>query len=170
MRSRSFIPYLFITIFILIIIVNAFFFYLANRTMVGVITEDAYEKGLHYNQVIEMESEQQASGFIGMINVEQHDIMQIELLTNKKCDIVKAHMMRTINDKDDMLFELDYLERNVQNSIYNSYVHLFDKPFFGSWFLRIKCYIGEQEYYLSSKITLGGASGKAITQLDGRLQ
>jgi len=47
------IPWYFVIFFLVLFIVDGIFVYLATSTHTGVVTENAYEKGLRYNEVIE---------------------------------------------------------------------------------------------------------------------
>lgn len=58
-EKRSKIPYLFFIFFAVIIGMNIFYIYLANKSWRGVSTEDAYHKGAAYNEVIAQDKKQQ---------------------------------------------------------------------------------------------------------------
>ena len=46
------IPWYFVIAFLIVFTVNGFFVYMAIRTNHGVVTENAYEKGLEYNAIV----------------------------------------------------------------------------------------------------------------------
>jgi nitrogen fixation protein FixH len=51
-KDSKFIPYLFFIFFGVIITVDSAYIYVANKTWRGVYTENAYQKGLNYNQTL----------------------------------------------------------------------------------------------------------------------
>jgi len=167
MKRYSIFPYLCVMIFMLIIIVNASFFYLANSTAVGVITEDSYEKGLHYNEVIEQERQQIKSGIEGIIEVQKlGNDNKLIFHSNKSCDSVKAHIMRTIHNRDDL--EVELIATPVRGDKNYTYEYNLGKKFFGAWLLRIKCYSGGDEHYFSRKFVLGNIYGREVAKVNRR--
>jgi len=62
-EKRSKIPYIFFAFFAVIILVNIFYIYLSNVTWRGVATEDAYQKGLNYNDTINASKKQNSLGW-----------------------------------------------------------------------------------------------------------
>lgn len=65
--SDKYIPYYIVLFFIVLTFVFGSFVYLAKTTHSGVVTDAAYEKGLHYNQIIEKAAVQEALGFASTI-------------------------------------------------------------------------------------------------------
>jgi nitrogen fixation protein FixH len=63
LQSDSKIPYIFIAFFAVIIVVNVVYIYLAKTTWRGVATEDAYQKGLNYNETLKQEEKQKELGW-----------------------------------------------------------------------------------------------------------
>ncbi|MDJ0686585.1 MAG: FixH family protein [Alphaproteobacteria bacterium] len=57
------IPYLFFVFFAVIFAVNGYLVYLATTSWVGLVTENPYDRGLNYNQVLEAQRSQEALGF-----------------------------------------------------------------------------------------------------------
>ena len=62
-NSQSNIPYIFVAFFAVIIAVNLVYIYLAKSTWRGVETENSYQKGLNYNEVLKQEKKQQELGW-----------------------------------------------------------------------------------------------------------
>src|SRR5690606_3482758 len=54
--------------FLVIFTVDAIFIYNAEKSWRGIVTEDSYRKGLHYNQTIESARKQAALGWKADIN------------------------------------------------------------------------------------------------------
>ena len=56
------IPLYFVAFFVFIAIMDGIFVYLATTTHSGVVTENAYQKGLNYNQYITAYDQQEMLG------------------------------------------------------------------------------------------------------------
>lgn len=67
-KPKSKIPYFFFAFFAVVFAVDAFFIYLSKKTWRGVITEDSYQKGLHYNDIIKAVAKQKTLGWKLKIN------------------------------------------------------------------------------------------------------
>jgi nitrogen fixation protein FixH len=64
LSSNSKIPYIFIAFFAVIIAVNIGYIYLAKKTWRGVTTDEAYQKGLNYNDTLKEAEKQKELGWI----------------------------------------------------------------------------------------------------------
>ncbi len=62
-RKPSKIPYIFVVFFAVIIAVNFFYIYLSNKTWRGVVTDNSYQKGLHYNDTLQQVEDQKKLGW-----------------------------------------------------------------------------------------------------------
>ncbi len=62
--KKSKIPYFFFAFFFVIIAVNLGYIYVAKKTWRGVTTDESYQKGLNYNQILEQEKKQRELGWI----------------------------------------------------------------------------------------------------------
>jgi nitrogen fixation protein FixH len=62
-QKRSKIPYIFLAFFGVIFLVNIFYIYLANKTWRGIVTEGSYQKGINYNQILELAKIQKTIGW-----------------------------------------------------------------------------------------------------------
>lgn len=61
--KSSFIPYLFIVFTLCYIFINMAFIYLSKQSHSGIVTDNAYQKGLDYNRVLELNEKQQKLGW-----------------------------------------------------------------------------------------------------------
>lgn len=66
-RIDRWIPWFFVLFFVVIAIVNAVFVYLATSTQTGVVTENAYQKGLNYNATLDQAAAAEALGWRGSV-------------------------------------------------------------------------------------------------------
>ena len=62
-QTKSKIPYFFVVFFSVILAVNLYYIYLSKKTWSGLVTEDSYQKGLHYNQVFSDARKQKELGW-----------------------------------------------------------------------------------------------------------
>jgi len=61
--TKSKIPYFFFAFFAVVLSVNIFYIYLANKSWRGVVTDNSYQKGVQYNEAISLVKEQKALGW-----------------------------------------------------------------------------------------------------------
>ena len=130
----------FIAFFGVIFVVNAFFLYTATTTQTGLITKDAYKKGLHYNETLAQAKSQPALkdtlSFKGktlrwtLIDSEGKKI---------KTAKVTAHIIRPIQDGHDF----DITLSNKGNGIYEAILTL---PFNGLWMAKLESQWNNQTY------------------------
>lgn len=62
-KQKSRIPYYFLGLFIFVVAVNIFYIVISRDSWRGVVTENAYEKGLNYNQTIAENKKQKKLGW-----------------------------------------------------------------------------------------------------------
>jgi nitrogen fixation protein FixH len=62
-KESRFIPYLFFIFFGIIITVDSVYIYIATKTWRGIYTENAYQKGLNYNQTLADQEKQKKLGW-----------------------------------------------------------------------------------------------------------
>ncbi|PIR34034.1 MAG: hypothetical protein COV36_01470 [Alphaproteobacteria bacterium CG11_big_fil_rev_8_21_14_0_20_44_7] len=101
--SDKYIPLYIVAFFAVIFAVNAVFVYLATSTHTGVVTEDAYEKGLDYNKTIELVDKQNESGIEGQILVEDGYIIFKSIMLEAD---VTAYITRPTQDGYDYEIKL----------------------------------------------------------------
>lgn len=130
---------------ILVLMVNIAFIYLANRTFLGTVTENAYNKGLKYNDVILQESSQNkvVQGSIDYISASEHLIL---FNSSRSCDSAIFYLFSATGDGKDFDMNFPYSSSSYSIKLKNDTK--------GPWLIRVKCYIEENEYYFSKKINL----------------
>jgi len=67
--ADRFIPWYFVLFFCVLTVIFAGFTYIAHVTHPGVVTEEAYEKGLHYNKLIARADAQAQLGWSSVIAI-----------------------------------------------------------------------------------------------------
>jgi nitrogen fixation protein FixH len=119
--------------FIIFASADAYFIYKAVSTNTGLITENAYEKGLNYNKTLEKLEKQNQSGIKskafykdGFLTYHLHDINN-KPITNA---IVKAEIIRPIK----VGYDFNRSLQHIQNGLYKSKI---DFPLKGLWTIKI---------------------------------
>lgn len=138
------LKYIIAAIIFVIITVNITFIYAANKTFSGAVTNDAYNKGLKYNKVVLADAAQKnvVSGSLQLIEGKDgHNVLVFEGST--LFDSATIYFFSTTNSKSDFSIDMPYESKNYLIKLNNDVK--------GPWLVRIKCYIGETEYYFSEK-------------------
>lgn len=132
--------FMFLAFFGLIILVNSVFIYNALDTHPGVITQNPYEKGLKYNEMLEKaRSQPQIQSEINY----QNGILSWTLRDESATYIENAHitvkLIRPIKDGDDIETVMDYKGDGL-------YEVALDLPFEGKWNAHLKAEWDKKEY------------------------
>ena len=69
-KKIELIPYYFVLFFITIIILDSIFVYLAFSSHTGLVSENSYEKGLNYNDIISQKEKQDKLNWITVTKIE----------------------------------------------------------------------------------------------------
>lgn len=135
----------FIAFFGVIIAVNSFFLYSAITTQTGVVTDDAYKKGLAYNDVLTQAKEQ--PNLKDKPSFEDR-ILRWTLINGQGKTInnadVTAHIIRPIQDGHDFNIKL----KNKGNGVYEATL---DLPFKGLWMAQLESKWNKQTYKTTYK-------------------
>lgn len=62
-QKKSKIPYFFLAFFLVVLLVNISYIYISQTTWRGISTQDSYQKGLQYNQVLQTAKKQKELGW-----------------------------------------------------------------------------------------------------------
>jgi len=133
------IAWIFIAFFSTFICVNIAYITIAEKTWRGIATEDSYQKGLKYNQVIEAIKEQNKLGWQLLINYQFEKtgsgILSIELLDKNgqtiKNAFVTALIKRPLQEGKDFSIDLKFDRAS------KSYVSAVKFPMIGQWSIEI---------------------------------
>ncbi|MDG1287706.1 MAG: FixH family protein [Rickettsiales bacterium] len=128
-KSDKYIPYYFVAFFIFLAMADGVFVYLATSTHTGVVKEQAYEKGLDYNNLIDAKAAQDT------LNWKSSLTLQGEALTATLSDAentplkdakVTAHLTRPTQGGYDFSATLTPQDNK-------HYTALIDFPLKGQW-------------------------------------
>jgi nitrogen fixation protein FixH len=133
-NPNFYIPMIFVVGFIILAILDGIFVYLAVNSQTGLVTENAYEKGLRYNQAIE--KAESAEKIEQKVEITQISNLKYKLNYNiniaDKSPQVTAQIIRPIGDGKDFEISLNLQTGQLQNQdlIYQAEV---DFPEQGNW-------------------------------------
>lgn len=144
--KKSKIPYFFFVFFAVIFAVDFFYIYLAKKNWRGLATEDAYQKGLHYNNVIANANKQKELGWEMKISYKnlQNKSGELEIFlfdkNNQKISDVSVvvNFKRPIQEGKDFSRELKFFGTSYKTKI--------DFPFAGQWDFIISASKGSDNY------------------------
>lgn len=89
--SDKLIPWYFVLFFLVVFVVNGIFIYLALESYTGVVTDEAYEKGLAYDSLLEESREQAEMGIQHKARYEA-PVLRLELKDRDGHPIEGAHV------------------------------------------------------------------------------
>ncbi|MBT5940675.1 MAG: FixH family protein [Rhodospirillaceae bacterium] len=137
-----------ISFFMVIFIANFFFIYFALTTWTGLSTENAYEKGVRYNETLDQGAQQKKLGWQSRVVLTKTGQLRISMLDRAGQPLtglaVKANLIRPVIEGSDQQITL----RETTPGIYQAAVRL---SHLGRW--RVEVVIGEQ-YRLRHDIEL----------------
>lgn len=145
-ESDKWIPWLFVLFFVVIAIVDGAFATIAIKTKPGLVTENAFEKGLSYNKTLEAAQAQEKLGWQGDVALEgDRLVFRLKdgdgiLLQGAK---ITARIVRPVQNGYD--FEAPLAE--TAPGVYESEIHF---PLKGQWGVRVFAQ-WQDKHYQSAK-------------------
>lgn len=137
--------FLFVTCYTLL---DFTFIYIARDAYNGVVTENAYQKGVVFNQTLQANKRQEQLGWQSEVQIEHFlYTTKITFKLKDKADIaiinadVKAILQRPTHDRED-----SHLTMRDEQHI-GIYQVVIPKLAYGQWELRIKAEVDHEEYY-----------------------
>jgi len=134
--------------FLVIFAVNALFIYKATSTHTGLVTQQAYEKGLNYDTIAQDAQAQDALGWQSSITLEQHQLrftLQDASGNPLTCEHATAHLMRPTQS------QLDFsqpLTRQKDGSYQSSLAF----PQAGQWDITVSVLCNKQPYQQRQRV------------------
>ncbi len=134
-KSDKWIPWYFVLFFVVLAILDGTFVYLAFSTHTGVVTKQAYEKGLAYNEVLQRAEDQSQMGIKQEVTYSQEGILRWTLHTKESAPIdgavVTAHITRPVQGGYDFDVVLLYKGDGV-------YELPIQTPLIGQWIAKLE--------------------------------
>lgn len=144
------IPWMFVAFFVVVALVNTVFITVAIQTRPGLVTEDAYEKGLAYNTILEAAKKQKILGWTGRTTY-ANDVLSYTLKDKTGAPIsgatVKAEIRRPVTQGHDSTAVL----QEAGKGVYEAKVAL---PLHGLWNIRIYSTWHNQTLQTDTDLTL----------------
>ena len=148
--SDKWIPWYIVLFFAAQTVLFAWFAYIAETTHTGLVTEQAYEKGLAYNGTIKKARRQEALGFSSAIERDGRRII-FTLKDGHGRGVTGAHvrlsLFRPVHDGIDRDFDMS----GGENGLYTAAIEWPEK---GLWELRIHAQTQEGGYQTSKRMVL----------------
>ncbi|HVI51629.1 MAG TPA: FixH family protein [Candidatus Sulfotelmatobacter sp.] len=151
-------PYIFVGVFLVVLAVNLVMASSAVRTFTGLQTEQAYDKGLAYNQVLAQAKEQEKLGWTvdaqvvphDPSNAQRHDADVTVSYLDKAGQPVKglsvqAEIVRPTQAGHDL--KVDLVEKTA-----GQYVALAPLDMPGQWEISVIARLGETQYKFSQRV------------------
>ena len=118
-KKIQLIPYYFVLFFIFIIILDSIFVYLAFSSHTGLVSENSYEKGLNYNDIISQKEKQDKLNWITVTKIENKNLI-FQIKSEDNIDFsnaeIKAKFSSPLNDKNDFEKILILTKKNIFSS------------------------------------------------------
>ena len=145
-QKKSKIPYIFFVFFAVIFAVNFFYIYISQKTWRGLATDDAYQKGLHYNQILEAEKKQKELGWKMAIYYrnlgENKGVLEIDLKDKNSQKIsdaeIEVNFKRPTQEGKDFSQKLKFRDGFFKADIFF--------PLKGQWDFEIRAVRGEDVF------------------------
>jgi len=142
------IPWYFVMFFVVVFAVNGVFIYLATSTQSGLVTEQAYEKGLAYNQTISKAATNQALGWHAEMSLTDTGLA-LRLTDGQGSPIigakVQARFIRPASSGHDMSHTMAELESG-------RYIANITLPLKGQWDVTIAATWNQQHYQETQRL------------------
>ncbi len=147
-KRDKWIPWYFVAFFVGLAIMDGIFVYLAKSTFTGVVTDQAYERGLKYNETVAAAEAQAELGWVSSAVLEGDGTFNFTLSDGSDVMAgaeVTAEFTRPTQSGVD--FELPLV--GLQNGTYSVKV---DFPLEGVWDVRVYVTWNQQQYQHSQRL------------------
>lgn len=153
--SDKYIPWLFVLFFVVLSLLLGYFVYLATSTSRGLVTEDAYNKGLAYNAVVEKQKMQDALGWGSELLVDKKPgkpaKIRFMLRDKSRAPIKDATVQIVFVRPVEAGHDVTLLLKMDEPGVYRGEA---DLPLPGLWESHVSVQIGKDTYQVSDRHTL----------------
>lgn len=154
-RRGSWIPWIFVAGFGLVVLVNGTMIWIATATWTGIATNRAYDKGLTYNRNLEAAARQEALGWQASISAalegERSGTIEVALSDDEGRPVGQAEVVvtfeRPTHEGYDFALPLTQTGRGA-------YAAAFDVPLLGLWDLRLVATRDDDLFVASERLLL----------------
>lgn len=149
--SGRMIPWYFVGFFVVLAIMDGIFVYLATSTHTGVVTEEAYKKGLNYNDTVAAARTQAALGWNGTIEYTEDRRVLFTLQDASGAPLtgaqVVAEFSRPTHNKQDFSIPLQQVDAG-------NYAAPVEFPLIGLWDARVFVEWNQQQYQQGKRLVV----------------
>ncbi len=132
--ANRWVPWMFVLAFLVVGAVNAVFVYLAIHSHTGLVTEQAYEKGLVFNQTLAKAEAMKELGWSFSVELTSEDLLSVRLVDRSGNPIqkaqVKGRMVRPVKSGYDYEIHLAEQTKKREAGVYQVLLH---PPLRGAW-------------------------------------
>lgn len=143
LQKKSKIPYFFFAFFFVIFAVNIFYIYLSKQSWRGVVTDDSYQKGIHYNETILQAKKQRDLEWSAKIKYQRLDektgLLQVKLFDKNSNRIAGANIYANLKRPTQEGFDFK-VPLIFSNNFYEAKISF---PLKGQWDVEIIATKGE---------------------------
>lgn len=152
--ANRWVPWMFVLAFLIVGAVNAVFVYLAIHSHTGLVTEQAYEKGLVFNQTLAKADAMKKLGWTLSAELEEDHLLSVHLLDKSGTPLqdaqIKGLMIRPTQSGYD--YEVAFTEKKTRSgSVYQVSLH---PPLPGAWTLHLTARKDGQAFEKSEALVL----------------
>ncbi|TAE80909.1 MAG: hypothetical protein EAZ74_03935 [Alphaproteobacteria bacterium] len=148
LSDNRIIPWYFVLPFLVVIAVNGVMIWCATSTNLGVVREDAYQRGLHYNDVLHQQKAQDALGW-RMTHQLEHGLLSVRLFDAQNQPLhdayVTAQWIRPLGDAPSITQSLKHTGQGVYAVDAQSLKH-------GQWAVHVRVQHGTHEVQHSVRV------------------
>lgn len=148
-KSDRFIPWYFVGFFALLFMFDGIFVYLATSTHTGVVTEQAYQKGVDYNDTIAAVDAQNALGWQGEITYSADGQLNFKVQDGNASGISGANVVAEMTRPTHNGVDFDQPLKEIAPGIYQAPVKF---PLDGIWDVRVYVSWQQKQFQTAQRI------------------
>ncbi len=151
-KSDKWIPWYFVLFFVVLALLDGTFVYLAVSSHTGVVTEQAYEKGLAYNDLLQRAEEQAQTALKQKVLYSQENGILRWTLHDKngaplEQAVVTAHIIRPVQDG----YDFDIVLLHKGEGVYEVPVKT---PLIGQWVAKLEAQWDTHRYQITHQFVV----------------
>lgn len=148
-KSDRFIPWYFVGFFALLFMFDGIFVYLATSTHTGVVTEQAYQKGVDYNETIAAVDAQNALGWQGEITYSADGLLNFKVQDDTAGTISGANVVAEVTRPTHNGVDFEQPLKEIAPGIYQAPVKF---PLDGMWDVRVYVSWQQKQFQTAQRI------------------
>lgn len=147
-KRDKWIPWYFVAFFVGLAIMDGIFVYLATSTFTGVVTDQAYERGLKYNETVAAAEAQAELGWTSSATLDQNGTFEF-FLSDGPQGIVGAEVVAEFTRPTQSGVDFQRPLTGLQDGSYFAQVSF---PLDGIWDVRVYVTWNQQQYQHSQRL------------------